>query len=93
MKARFYLKLMKPPYVKADRSEQSRLLGEMEQVSGLHRKSLLRLLHALDVGEKEAEQGAGADVWAGGGASDPGGAGKPGLCLCRTTHPSVAFDS
>ena len=43
---RKYLKRMKPLYSKAERSEQSRLLTEMEQVTGLHRKSLLRLLHA-----------------------------------------------
>lgn len=43
---RKYLKLMKPRYQKARRKEQSALLTEMEQVTGLHRKSLLRLLHS-----------------------------------------------
>lgn len=43
---RKYLKLMKPRYQKARRKEQSALLSEMEQVTGLHRKSLLRLLHS-----------------------------------------------
>jgi len=56
---RKYLKLMKPLYAKADRSEQSRLLGEMEQVSGLHRKSLLRLLHAETLERKKRSKGRG----------------------------------
>lgn len=46
---RKYLKLMKPRYQKARRKEQSALLTEMEQVTGLHRKSLLRLLHSDNV--------------------------------------------
>ena len=43
---RKYLKRMKPRYLKAKRRERSQLLSEMEQVTGLHRKSLTRLLHA-----------------------------------------------
>jgi len=43
---RKYLKLVAPRYAKAGRAERSRLLTEVEAVSGLHRKSLLRLLHA-----------------------------------------------
>lgn len=43
---RKYLTLMKPRYQQAKRAERSRLLTDMEQVTGLHRKSLLRLLHA-----------------------------------------------
>lgn len=43
---RKYLKLEAPRYAKADRAGRSQLLTEMEAVSGLHRKSLLRLLHA-----------------------------------------------
>ena len=43
---RKYLKLMDPRYRKARRVERSALLTEMETVTGLHRKSLLRLLHA-----------------------------------------------
>jgi hypothetical protein len=42
---RKYLKLMRPRYQVADRKGQGVLLTEMEQVTGLHRKSLLRLLH------------------------------------------------
>ena len=56
---RKYLKLMKPLYAKADRSEQSRLLTEMEQVSGLQRKSLLRLLHAQTLERKKRRKGRG----------------------------------
>lgn len=41
---RKYLRLMQKRYEQADRKERSRLLDEMEQVSGLHRKSLVRLL-------------------------------------------------
>jgi len=43
---RKYLSVMKARYLKARRGEQSGLLTEMEQVTGMHRKSLLRLLHA-----------------------------------------------
>lgn len=42
---RKYLGKMKPLYERANRQERGRLLGEMEQVTGLHRKSLIRLLH------------------------------------------------
>jgi hypothetical protein len=41
---RKYLKLMKARYVAAERAERGRLLTEMEQVTGLHRKSLTRLM-------------------------------------------------
>jgi hypothetical protein len=54
-----YLKRMKPLYNKADRHEQSRMLTEMEQVTGLHRKSLLRLLHAPTLERKKHEKGRG----------------------------------
>lgn len=50
---RKYLKRMKPLYQAAKRSERSRLLNEMEQVTGLHRKSLLRLLHARSLQRKK----------------------------------------
>jgi hypothetical protein len=43
---RKYLGRMRPRYLLATRAEQSRLLDEMEAVTGMHRKSLLRLLHA-----------------------------------------------
>jgi hypothetical protein len=39
-----YLRRMKKRYQKADRQERSRLLDEMEAYTGLHRKSLIRLL-------------------------------------------------
>lgn len=41
---RKYLSRMAPRYWPAPRPEQSRLLDEMEALTGLHRKSLLRLL-------------------------------------------------
>jgi hypothetical protein len=41
---RKYLRKMKTRYAKARRRERSRLLDEMEAVTGLHRKSLIRLL-------------------------------------------------
>jgi hypothetical protein len=40
-----YLRKMKARYVKADRKGRKQLLDEMEQVAGLHRKSLIRLLN------------------------------------------------
>jgi len=42
---RKYLRLVAPRYAKAGRVERSALLTEMAAVTGLHRKSLLRLLH------------------------------------------------
>ena len=42
---RKYLKLVAPRYSTAGRSERSRLLTEMTAVTGLHRKSVLRLIH------------------------------------------------
>ncbi len=56
---RKYLKLMKPRYQKASRSEQSDWLTEMEQGTGLHRKSLLRLLHAPSLERKKRSRGRG----------------------------------
>jgi len=41
---RKYLGRMRQRYLGADREAKSQLLGEMEQVTGLHRKSLVRLL-------------------------------------------------
>jgi hypothetical protein len=41
---RKYLHRMQPRYLQADREEQGRLLDEMEQVTELHRKSLIRLM-------------------------------------------------
>ena len=52
---RKYLQLMQTRYLKADRAEQSRLLDEMEVVTTLHRKSLLRLLHAPNL-ERQLRQ-------------------------------------
>ena len=42
---RKYLRTMKKRYIKAARKERSRLLDEMEAVTGLHRKSLSRLMN------------------------------------------------
>ena len=42
---RKYVKLMASRYQKAKRNERSQLLTEMEQVSKLHRKHLIRLLN------------------------------------------------
>jgi len=50
---RKYLKRMKPRYTAADRGERSRLLTEMEQVTGMHRKSLTRLVHAVSLERKK----------------------------------------
>ena len=41
---RKYLKLVMPRYLAANRGERSRLLTEMGAVTGLHRKSLIRLI-------------------------------------------------
>ncbi len=44
---------MKPLYQQAKRGERSRLLSEMQEVTGLHRKSILRLLHASSLARKK----------------------------------------
>jgi hypothetical protein len=41
---RKYLKKMRPRYQQANRAERSQLLTEMEHITGMHRKSLIRLL-------------------------------------------------
>ena len=41
-----YLRKMKRRYVKAGRKEQGRLLDEMEAVTGMHRKSLIRRMNS-----------------------------------------------
>ena len=41
---RKYLRIMRKRYKEASRKERSSLLDEMEAVTGLHRKSLIRLL-------------------------------------------------
>jgi hypothetical protein len=50
---RKYLKRMKERYVGAKRAERGRLLSEMEQVTGMHRKSLTRLMHAGSLERKK----------------------------------------
>jgi hypothetical protein len=50
---RKYLKRMKGRYVAAKRGERGHLLSEMEQVTGLHRKSLTRLMHAQSLERKK----------------------------------------
>jgi hypothetical protein len=49
---RKYLGRMRPRYLLATRAEQTRLLSEMEAVTGMHRKSLLRLLHAASLARR-----------------------------------------
>ena len=50
---RKYVKLMEPRYRKAKRKERSQLLSEMEQVSKLHRKHLIRLLNGESLDRKK----------------------------------------
>jgi hypothetical protein len=51
---RKYLQKQAPRYWAATRTEKGRLLGEMEAVTGLHRKSLLRLLHQSSLERKRS---------------------------------------
>lgn len=53
---RKYLKRMKPLYVKANKAERGKLLDQMQEVTGLHRKSLLRLLHASSLARKPRQR-------------------------------------
>ena len=41
-----YLRMMKRRYIKAGRKEQGQLLDEMEAITSLHRKSLIRLMNS-----------------------------------------------
>ena len=41
---RMYLSIVSLRYVKADKAERTRLLGEMQIITEMHRKSLLRLI-------------------------------------------------
>jgi hypothetical protein len=50
---RKYVKLMAPRYQTAKRKERSQLLSEMEQVSKLHRKHLIRLLNGQSLDRKK----------------------------------------
>ena len=40
-----YLRKMQKRYLKAQEKERSKLLDEMQEITGYHRKSLLRLIH------------------------------------------------
>ena len=53
---RKYLLRMRLRYVQANRTERNRLLDEMEQVTELHRKSLLRLMKAEPVRKLRQQQ-------------------------------------
>jgi hypothetical protein len=53
---RKYLMRMRLRYVQANRRERSRLLDEMEQVTELHRKSLVRLMKATPVRKARVRQ-------------------------------------
>ncbi len=46
---------MKARYVGAKRGERGRLLSEMQEVTGLHRKSLTRLMHATSLERKKRQ--------------------------------------
>jgi hypothetical protein len=52
---RKYLKLMAPRYQQAKRKERSQLLSEMEQVSKLHRKHVIRLLNGQSLDRKKRQ--------------------------------------
>jgi hypothetical protein len=56
---RKYLAKMAPCYQRAPRQERSRLLDEMEVVTGLHRKSLLRLLQGTSLERHPCRAGRG----------------------------------
>ncbi len=56
---RKYLKRMKVRYEQAERKQRSALLSEMEQVTGLHRKSLSRLLGQQSLERKPRSRGRG----------------------------------
>lgn len=83
---------MQPLYARAEQSEQSRRRTEMEQVTGWHRKNLLRLLHAplwSAKSEKKAKGARLAEQW-----NRPSlWSGKTRFLLRRTTDASLALRS
>jgi len=57
-----YLRLMKKRYLKAGKLERGRLLDEMEAVTRLHRKSLIRLMSSSLERKPRQKQRDGGDV-------------------------------
>src|SRR5215210_6397017 len=53
---RKYLKRVWPRYVQANREGRSALLTEMEQVTGMHRKSITRLMRSASKGSLERKR-------------------------------------
>lgn len=78
---RKYLKRMKPRYMQAKRGERSALLSEMEQVTGMHRKSLTRRLACPELGAQETAVSPLPKLWQGGRRGDRVRVGKSGLYL------------
>lgn len=87
---RKYLKRMKPLYLKANKSQRGHFLDQMQEVTGLHRKSLLRRLACPQSGAPATVQATPAELLTGGGAGDCAGVGKSGPYLCRAADSGVA---
>jgi hypothetical protein len=51
-----YLRLERPYYEKANRKERSRLLDEMERITGLDRKTIIRRMNGILVRKKRTQQ-------------------------------------
>lgn len=56
-----YLRIMQEQYLQANKTGKQQLLSEMETVTGLHRKSLIRLMNST-IQKKKAPQATGARV-------------------------------
>ena len=89
---RKYVKLVSERYRQARRRERSELLSEMEQVSKLHRKHLIRLLNGQSGDAQETQHTAQPQLWGGGRASGAAGMGESGLYLCRAADPQFGAD-
>ena len=85
---RKYVKLMKARYVAAKREERGRLLSEMEQVTGLHRKSLTRLMQEPRLERKKRA----TPLWVGDRADHRAGVGESGLHLCGAPDAGACSD-
>jgi hypothetical protein len=88
---RKYLRNMKLLYTKAERTEQSCLLTEMEQVTGVHKKPA-QASAGSHTRTQEARKGQRVHLWVSRRAGHSGHVGKPGFSLCRTCGPDSAFD-
>jgi hypothetical protein len=88
---RKYLKKQQERYRKGTRKERGQLLREMEEVTGLHRKSLTRLMNAKSL-ERQKRRTPRQKTYGQETERMIVRVGEPGLRVCRTAHPGPTLD-